>query len=359
MTRKIHKYIGLSLGAFWLLQVLSGLVIHFRYDIEDRLLGAQAQTVSAQQVGQAIDAASEAGFDPYSIWISGGVEGQLDIYASRGGETYTLRSIPDGEIIRARADSEMLDDGAFWETIKVFHQTLMMGDTGELIVGLSGAFLLFSIAMGVKAGWRGKHQWRSMTKAPAGRISRRPVTLAWHRLLGYWLCLPLFVLVSAGVLQAWHIPLEKLLAGPAAPPPSAAQADEDGSRAPAGPIDAERAVAIALAEFPGARFTAIDLPADAESSYRIKVNTPDEMRRTYGGSEVWVGVDGSVLRKTHASELPASQQFMNALYPVHTGQVFGFTGRLLAFFAGLGMVAILILTIRIVFTRPRQPVRAD
>ncbi|MGL3820669.1 PepSY-associated TM helix domain-containing protein [Sphingopyxis sp. R3-92] len=354
-ARTIHKFIGLSLALFWLLQIASGLAIHFRTEMDDRLLGARAVMVSPAAVGTAARRAADAAYDMSSIWISGGVEGQLDVYAAKDGRDYTLRIDSSGRILRARPDSQAVGDGALYETMKAFHQTLLAGDTGQAIVGVSGLFLIFSIVMGLVAGWRSKAMGRSIVRRPVRLVSGQANLLGWHRFLGYWLAIPLLALAGSGVMLAFADPL-KDMAGVSAPSVSALDAPDR--------IDAGAAVALALGRIPGARFTAVDMP-DETGVYRVRIHAPGEMSRSYGATAIYLDRSGHIVRIDDARTKRGADAIFNALYPFHTGQILGTGGRIAAFLCGAGALVMLVLAMtawvrssrRRPAKRPRAPAR--
>ena len=352
-ARTIHKYVGLSLALFWFLQIASGLTIHFRTEMDDRLLGARAVLVSPEAVGTAARRAAGAGYAVSSIWISGGVEGQLDVYGAKDGRDHTLRIDSAGRMIRSRLDSQAVGNGALYETLKAFHQTLIAGDTGQAIIGASGLFLIFSIVMGLVAGWRSKAMGRSIARRPTRLASGQANLLGWHRFLGYWLAIPLLALAVSGAMLAFADPL-KDMAGVSAPSVSAPQDAPDR-------IGAEGAVAQALRHIPGARFTAIDLPDDG-GVYRVRIHAPGEMRRSYGDTAIYVDRSGNIIRIDDARTKRGVAAIFSALYPFHTGQILGIGGRIAAFLCGVGALVMLVLAmtawVRSTRHRPAKRLRA-
>lgn len=349
-ARTIHKYVGLALALFWSLQIVSGLAIHFRTEMDDRLLGARAVPVSPAVVGAAARRAADAGYAVSSIWISGGVEGQLDVYAAKDGRDRTLRIDSAGRLIRARPDSQAIGDGALYETIKAFHQTLLAGDSGQVMIGVSGLFLIFSMVMGLVAGWRSKAMWRSIARRPVRLASGQANLLGWHRFLGYWLAIPLLALAASGVMLAFADRLKEM-AGVSAPSISAQQGVADR-------IDAEAAVALAMGHIPGSRFTAIDMPDEA-GVYRVRIHAPGEIPRSYGATAIYLDRSGHLVRVDDARTKRGADAIFNGLYPFHTGQILGVGGRIAAFLCGLGALVMLVLamTAWVRSTRRRPAIR--
>jgi uncharacterized iron-regulated membrane protein len=337
MARRIHKYLALTFALFWIFQILTGLVLHFRYDIEDRLLGALPHEVDGAAIDRALQVVSDRGDTVDSIWISGGIEGQLDVYASKGDQTFTARVDHDGELLQIRNDAQRIGDGALWETLKSLHEDLLAGTTGQILIGASGILLVTTLSLGLVAGWRRPGQWRSITSAPKFKLTSRASILAWHRLIGFWLSLLLLPIVAAGVLLAFSSQVEQLLIAP--------EVEIERDKALGEVVPAGQAVDRALARFPGSRFTSIDIDRESASSYFVTVHAPGEIPRSYGKTSIAVGIDGVILKARHATDVPFGEAMVEALYPFHTGQIGWWPGRILAFLAGCAALVLIALAL--------------
>jgi uncharacterized iron-regulated membrane protein len=209
---------------------------------------------------------------------------------------------------------------------RTLHQTLFAGDTAALIIGLSGVLLLASIVMGVVLAWPMRAgQWKSVLLPRAARpgAARR---YAWHRAAGLWLSLPAMVFITTGALMTIEHTLERWLGQDATPPElSAAAALTDSAIGPA------QAIKIALERFPSAELSGAALPSSESPWYRIRVRQPQEWRRVYGTTVVYVAAaDGRLLLEQDALNAPTARSFRSNLYPIHTGEVGGLPGRLLS-----------------------------
>ena len=345
--RKLHRWIALTLGVLWLSQALTGLVMVYRWELDDAPLDAPAVPFDAAALGARIAAIERdpAGRTVTSLWTSGGVDGRYDLYVDDGaGDTNIVRVDGQGRVLRTRGSNE-----GFVPTAATLHQTLLAGDRGKVVVGISGIFLLVTIAMGLVLAWPARaKQWRP-TLLPKNARPGAARRYAWHRAGGLWLGIPALVSIGAGVLLTFESSLAGWL-GTDATPPELAQVV-----APAGaPIAPSQAFMTALAQFPGSSLSGVSFPSAGQPWYRIRVRQPQEWRRVYGTSVVYVAAaDGSVLRTEDALRASAATAFMSNLYPVHTGEALGVVGRVFILLVGAWLLTMLVLGVGLWLARRR------
>jgi uncharacterized iron-regulated membrane protein len=347
VLRKVHRWTALTLGVLWLSQALTGLVMVYRWELDDAPLDAPAVPLDAAALGERIAAieSDPAGLTVTSLWATGGVDGRFDLYVDDvHGNTEIVRVDGAGRVLRTRASG-----AGFVPMAATLHQTLFAGDRGKTIVGISGIFLLATIVIGLVLAWPARaKQWRMalLPKGPRPGAARR---YAWHRAAGLWLGMPALVSLGAGVLLTFESSLAGWL-GTDDTPPELAQVDT-----PAGaPIAPAQAFATALAQFPGSELSGVSFPSAEQPWYRIRVRQPDEWRRVYGTSVVYVAAaDGRVLRTEDALRAPAATAFMSNLYPMHTGEALGAVGRVLILVVGFWLLTMLVLGVGLWLARRR------
>lgn len=335
--RRVHRWLAFGLGVLWLSQALTGLLMVYRWELDDAPLAAAAVPLDVAALGARIEAieADPAGRKVTSLWASGGVDGRFDLYVDDAkGDTAIVRVDGEGRELRTRASGAGLIP-----TAATLHQTLFAGDRGKTVVGLSGLVLLSSVVLGLVLAWPTRAgQWRTVLWPRTARpgVARRH---AWHRAAGLWCALPAVVIVSAGVLLTFESSLTSALGLDATPP------ELQQVATPAGPAAAPaRAMAVALAHYPGAALSGVSFPSVDQPWYRIRVRQPDEWRRVYGTSVVYVAAaDARVLRAENALRAPVATAFMSNLYPVHTGEALGVAGRLVTLGIGLWLLTMLVL----------------
>jgi uncharacterized iron-regulated membrane protein len=116
----------------------------------------------------------------------------------------------------------------------------------------------------------------------------------------------------------------------------------------------DRAVGAALRAFPGSTFAGVSLPDEEAPWYRVRVRSAGEIPRKWGASVVYVAAaDGRVLSTHDAATASFGRQLVVTLYPLHTGQIGGWPGRVLALFVGLALIAAIVLGLALWVVRRR------
>jgi uncharacterized iron-regulated membrane protein len=334
-----HRWLSLAAMAFWLVQALTGLVCVFHWEIDDATISAPHRPTDLLAIDRRLTtlAPPGSGRSIASIWTSATASDRwdVDVEGLAGGASETVRIDGDGDVLRIHRDGDRIAHGGWLETIVLVHQTLLSGDTGSWIVGLSGTLLISNILMGLMLAWPRAGQWRrSLTPPSAGS---RPARLyGWHRAVGLWAAFPALLLATTGVLSAFSDGFARVVAPAPAMPPVA---HPDGRAIPF-----SRAVSIALARHPGATLSGVDFPLPADATWTIRLRAPGEPVLHYGNTTVWIdGRDGHVALDVAAQRAPAGRRLVNLIFPLHTGEAFGPPGRLAVMATGAWLASMIVI----------------
>lgn len=344
VLRRWHRRIALGLAALWLVQAATGTLMVFRWEIDDATVRSGNAGVDLAAVAARIDALERErpGSKVTQLYASGGAPDRFDLYVTDpAGRDSTVRIDGSGTVLRERPDGHDLLRAGLIPNAAELHQTLFSGEIGRWVIAASGAGLLVTVAMGAYLAWpRRRRQWRAVLW-PRGALSGVARRYALHRAIGFWFAVPVTVVVTAGVLMA--LPLDHWLG------------EDGGSVANAAPqardarvVRLPDAVAEALRRYPHAAFSGVTLPTAGEPTFRVRLLQPAEWRRVYGRTFVEVSArDGRILHVEDALAAARTRRFLDALYPVHTGEAGGPAGRIIALCAGAGVLAMLVLGIRL------------
>ncbi len=339
--RRLHRYLALACALLWLSQAVTGLLMAYRWELDDAFLDAPAVPVDLAALDARIAAIAHGtpARTVTQLWATGAVDGRLDLFADdAAGRTDIIRVDGAGHVLRTRPDGHDYAHIGLIPFAASVHQTLFAGDIGHVVVGVSGVVLLSGIVMGAVIAWPRKGQYRAVMW-PRGARPGAARRYAWHRALGLCLALPAVVVIVVGVLQVFYDPIERWL-GEAGPPPELQSVAEFSGT----PVAPSLAIETALQRFPGASLSGAAFPGDGQPWYRIRVLQPGEWRRVYGTSTVFVAAaDGRILRVEDPLNASAGRRFLDNLYPVHTGEAGGFVGRLLTFSVAAWLLAMLVL----------------
>jgi uncharacterized iron-regulated membrane protein len=118
---------------------------------------------------------------------------------------------------------------------------------------------------------------------------------------------------------------------------------------------------MALDRWPGTRLSSLVMPTAKRPWYRVRVRQPDELRRVYGSTTLFVDArDGSVLGEQDPFRQPPGTLLFEALVPIHTGEAFGLAGRIVVQLLAVWLLAMLVLGVTLWWKRraTKAPARA-
>lgn len=349
MIKRIHRILSLAVAALWLVQALTGVLIVFHWEMDDALIAGKDRALDVPALAHRIEVLPREmgpGRTFSSMWTSGGGRDRFDIYLDNGGTgaSQTVRVAGDGTVLRVRTDDQAWSNGGWVGKLVVLHHNLLAGDTGSWIMGISGILLLTNIMLGLKLAWPRAKMWaRSLWP---GSVKAAPArTYGWHRAIGLWIAIPALLLVSFGTMLVFAGGLDKLLGA------EDVVITAPSSRAPLS-VTPRIAIETAMAAVPEASLIALSPPSDDEPWYDVRLRQPDELRRAYGSTRVAVDArTGRVLMLFHPARAPPASAFVDALFPVHTGEAGGLIGRLLVMLTGFGLITMIILGMRLWWLR--------
>lgn len=337
--RRLHLWLGISLGALFVLAGLSGAVLVYYVEIDGWLHPEQASagTANAASFDAALATVRAAYPDkqgPWRIEVTGR-DGAIPLRYYHPPETAGRAHAPmlvwlssDGKRILRR---DFWGDGAMtW--IYDLHYQLQLGRAGAVVMGYAGLALLVLLLSGLAVWWP-RGSWAKALRFKRGAGGTRCLR-DLHKLAGL-AALPLLVLLSAtGAMLA--LPEEtRLVLRPLLGDAKAMPAPRSG--APAGPqIAPSAAMAAARAAMPQARIAWIEIPGPGHGAYRLRMQQPSDPSRRFPRSYVWVDqYRGQVLASHDAARVPALSTLEAWLHPLHDGSAGGQPLRIAVLLAGL------------------------
>ncbi|MBX9898945.1 MAG: PepSY domain-containing protein [Qipengyuania sp.] len=341
MTRRhwilVHRWTALALGLHWMLLALTGLLLIFHREIEAAWIGAGSPIESQVQVESALAAAQEAlPGTATRIVVQDAPVRALRVFINVG----DVPNVVTVDATSAQILSITPFDGSASRTgvvrfIYLLHQQLLLGHSGELLVGASGLFLLVTVIAGLWLAWPKRRQWK---RALWPRIAGKPwqKLYALHRSVG--LIVGGFVMLSAlsGAGMVWSKDMRQWLghAGLTRASPQPTKSDAPLSVLP------DAAVAQAMRTYPYASFVRLDLPASGAAGYVVQLRQPAEFRAVFGTTTVAIdGRDGSILWQRDSRQALWGDAALDALFSIHNGEWLGTPGRVLLVLAGMMLFA--------------------
>ena len=340
IVRRIHLWLGLTVGLLFAITGLTGSVLVFYPAIDGALhpglaqVPEEARPRSWQAVYDALrrDNAQRTGAWRIEVTPHGG---PIPIRYYRPVETRGRAFAPlmlwlDPVTLRPVRRSYW---GDYWTTwIYDLHYRLLLEEPGAIIMGVAGIVMLAMLVSGLWAWWPRRGGWRRSLawKRHAAR-SRRLYDL--HKWTGIGGAVVLIVVTVTGVMLDLPDQVRPVVArtSPLFAPPTLESVPRPG-----GMLPLDTLVGRAEAIMPGAPLAWIETPASERGVVRINVAAPGEPSRRFPRSNVWLDpYDGRVLAVRDERRDSGGDTLLTWLHPLHDGEAFGLVGRWLVFVSGL------------------------
>jgi uncharacterized iron-regulated membrane protein len=340
VVRRIHLWLGLSLGLLFAVAGLTGSALVFYPEIDNALVpGLRAVPTGARPVSwQAVvdrlrhDHSDRTG--PWRIEVTP-AGGPIPVRYYKPAETSGQVFAPLMLWLDPR-DLRTVRAG-FWGEYPTtwlyrLHWQLLSGTTGEVIMGVAGILMLGMLGTGVVAWWPRIGQWRraSRWKPGAGPV-RRLYDL--HKLVGLGSVVVLIVVTATGALLELPDQVRPVVAraSPLFTMPTFATPAASGAT-----LSVDTLVALARKRFPHAELAWIETPGRVSGAIRVNLWQPGEPSRRFPHTNVWLDPHGgAVLAIRDGRRESAGDVALDWLHPLHGGEALGLVGRVLVLLSGL------------------------
>jgi uncharacterized iron-regulated membrane protein len=339
IVMRLHLWLGLGLGALFVLAGLTGSLLVYYVEIDRWLHPEQASQgmADAAAFDAAITTVREAWPDKQGPWRIEVTDrpGAIPMRYYHPPETAGRSHAP--MLVWLSSDGRQVLRRDFWGDsamtwIYDLHYQLKMDKPGGTLMGIAGLALLALLVSGLWAWWpRGSWAKALRFKRGAGE-TRRLRDL--HKLTGL-AGLPLLAMLAAtGAMLALpgetRAVLAPLLGKPAEMPAPHSRAASGRQIAPSA------ALAAARAAMPRARPAWIEIPGAGDGAYRLRLQQPADPSRRFPKSFVWVDpYRGNVIARHDAATFPALSVLEMWLHPLHDGSAGGQALRIAVMLAGL------------------------
>ncbi|HNP35530.1 MAG TPA: PepSY-associated TM helix domain-containing protein [Woeseiaceae bacterium] len=336
----VHKWLGLVLGIFFVLQGLTGSANVFYREL-DYMANGWLWEADSTQPWLSLDVLARAAASRCDDGLEGDVrlefpyrqdQAPMFICEVGGSDAFVTVDPKTAEVLGIRDDP-----GSLQYIIYYLHSELLLGEDGKFLLLVLAVALLTSTLTGLYLWWprAGKWRWGFRMRRNASGF------LFWfdlHRVGGIYAVLVLFIAALTGLYQvvspAVHDSIESTLG---ARFPAAYEMPEIAVTESAPTISWQSILDTAKAEFPEAAMAEIQYPMDRRDAILVVTRQPGE-RRVHGGDSVlWLHPQsGKVVGKfDSATDAGAGDRVLLSLFSFHTGQEFGLVHRWLVFFGGL------------------------
>lgn len=356
----IHRWVGLCAGLLVVVTGLTGSALVFDHAIDEWL---NPDLLLTENSGPRIDpdtaraaALDAAPADHRLGWLSAPrtANGVYRAYTGPRGDGFWRMVGVDpvtGEVTGRRPLS-----GHVMSTIYALHYQLLLGASGETVVGFIGLAVLLSLGTGLYLWWpRLRHLQPAFTIKRRATSTRRQFDL--HRTTAIYSLPVIGAIALTGLFMAWTQWLEPVVdrVAPLTDPGAEVRAERgDASER----IDLARALAVARTVLPAADWSGIGFPSGPTGVYKVAFTEAAHPRHSAGRSYVWVDPrNGNVLAVRRWDALSSGDVFLDWQIPLHNGEVFGMVGRIVVFVAGFVPLLLFITGLRIWLLKRRAALR--
>lgn len=346
---RLHLYLGLWAGALLVIVGLTGSVLVFMNEL-DAWLNLDLLTVAAPSENGAVHrpmaeivAAAERVIEANSRMLAiMGPHGRKGVFSLSFEEPTKIqqrvfvdpyRGIVTGVRTFATAD---VAPAHLIDAIFQLHVTLLSGEAGQALVAVGALLLLVSIVTGLILWWPLTRHWR-----PAFAL-RRPTnsvrfTFDLHKICSLYPSLIVSAVLLSGVSMNLNQPFVKVtqwFSPVTRDAPARLTSSPAGGRVSIGPVEAWQ---IAASRYPGGELYGIFPPSTPTGVYLVSHRRVPGLSAFW--SERWVAIDqysGAILDvRAPDTRRTAGETFLDWQWPLHSGQAFGWPGRLAVFVSGL------------------------
>lgn len=163
--------LGLAAALIWLVVAITGILIAYKFEIDDRMISSAAPPKDLAAIERRMDVLGDAGGQAKVnfIWSTAGMKDRYFVsYLTPAGEHRAARIAGDGSVLLDVHG----DQATPLEWAREIHLTLVAGKTGEWILAFASIALLASIIGFVVRALRGR------TTAPPPRAIRSNAGIA-------------------------------------------------------------------------------------------------------------------------------------------------------------------------------------
>lgn len=343
---KIHLYLALIAGFFFALMGLTGSLGIYREEL-DELLNPQLVIEQPQGSYQSLDrimvsvhAAHPNRYGSWTLEMPRSPHGMITAWYDKPTETFFELYAPlmvsvnpyTGEVVANRfwgktATTWLLD----------LHTQLRLDRFGWNVVGFLGLLLIISCGTGLYLWWPGISELGQALKI-RHRAGMMQLTFDVHRLLGLFSAVALLLLASTGFLLSYPSVLE-FLAGSSGMEHGQTGRNITSTAVPNNhPTGLAAASIVAQGPFPRAELRRVTTPTGDTGIYRINLRQSSEINHRHPFTTVWVDRwSGQIKEVRNPAKFSKGEIFASWIWPLHTGEALGATGRFVWFFAGLSL----------------------
>lgn len=341
-----HLYVALTIGFFFVILGLTGSFNVFNHELEELGLPqvhheANAQPLPLDEIMQTVKATHPEKKGKWSLLLPNYGNDYLWVEYPKPVETADELYAPFRVLVdpySGKIISESYWGRTLWTSIYQIHASLLTARLGVKIgrfgfdtVCFFGLFLFISSLTGLYLWWP---RWGKFKKAVTIKRGASPERFYFdlHKTTGFYSSIILLILAFTGFSFSYADYIKPLIRSFSAVKEKHLKEPDVKSVVTenAKPLSIAGAVAIADTIFPDAELRGVSTPDGKEGVYSISKRQSGEANHRWSRSKVWIDqYSGNVLAVQDPKQFTAGETFLNLMWPLHSGEVFGLAGRIL------------------------------
>lgn len=360
---QVHLYLGLLTGAILAVVGLTGSILVFYEELQE-ILNKEQIVISAppepdrlkhslDEIIAAAETAKPAGGKLFALYYPRMAEVAYkflyfvrDAASADNGSGYYVFVNPYTARATGRQFWYFADGDRYWgiplvSFIMQLHYCLLLGDTGVTIVGVIAAVSLVSVLSGLILWWplTGKFKQALVFKSKASAVR---FNYDLHKTAGFYTVIVLLPILISGIYFNLPDRVESVIKSFSTitrnNPWAGLGADKYRSNRQANqaalPYDAIEAAV--KKQNPNGRLWLLYAPQDETGVFHIHLRDDTSLSRFTGYRDFAINqYNGQILAEYASGTGNAADVFLDWQWPLHSGQAFGWTGRILVFLSGL------------------------
>jgi uncharacterized iron-regulated membrane protein len=222
------------------------------------------------------------------------------------------------------------------------------------LVAVIGVILLFSSATGIYLWWPRTKTWKSAFRF---KMSARGLArwFSLHNVIGLYSAIAIFTLSATGVWilkPEWVEPAISVATPMRGAPAASLIAKKDAC---ATSTTAEMALDLAIAHLPDSKLTYLLSPEEDRQFFELNFSNADNWNVRDGDTTVYVDPNCARIVDTIVGDsLSVGEAAQRAAVPMHNGLMFGTTGQVFVFLAGLALPVLYVSGLTLWWRRRKQ-----
>jgi uncharacterized iron-regulated membrane protein len=338
----LHRYLGLVVGLILIIVGVTGSLLVFSHELQDRLIVEKFGAIAPQETLVSIDQVFNAA-QTFIQQVPGySINGIL--FPQHPGQPYQARLWKDDQLIQLFIHPHngnvlgTLSEQDSWITwILRLHYQLLAGDTGLIVVGVAG-FLMTILGITGTALWPG---WRRLVMGFKIKWNAHPKRRNFdiHKVAG--IIAAVFLILTGFTGFCWNFYAQSTAVIKAITFTPAEPAWQSKALPNQKPLPLSDLLARSNQALPGAATIFMALPSQPDGVVRVGKRQTHETN-PYGQSNVILDAySGQVLRVNDSRRAALGDRILNSFGPLHFGTFGGLWTRWLYVLVGLSPIALL------------------